>query len=155
LRASLGQKLQVEVLNRLDVLDQIQDKEERLQTLLAILPRLSAGALTKSFSTMLPELFDFTWRVRNEESRAHILTKLASRLPEKWLPTAMEAVWAMGNEVYQVQVLLALAPRIRETLLSEALDIVRGMKDKDKRAQVLALLVSSLPEEQKGEKIQE
>src|SRR5262249_23665933 len=50
---------------------------------------------------------------------------------------------------------LALVPRLRETQLSEALDIVRGMKDKEKRAQVLAALVSSLPEEGKGEKIQE
>lgn len=155
LRATLGQKPQAGGLSQLDVLDQITDKEERLQILLAILPRSSAGALAKIFSTMLPELFDFTWRVRKEENRAHILTKLASHLPEGWLPTAVEAVWAMGNEVHQVQVLLALAPRIRGTLLSEALDIVRGMKDKEKRAKVLAALVSSLPEQQKGVKVQE
>jgi uncharacterized protein YeeX (DUF496 family) len=155
LQSSLGHKLHARYLNRLDVFDQIKDKEERLQTLLAILPRLSSGALAKIFSFILPELFDFTWRVRSEESRAHILTKLASRLPEKRLPIAMETVRSMGNEMYQVQVLLALAPRLGETLLSEALDIVRGMKDKDKRAQVLAALVSSLPKDQKGEKIQE
>jgi len=133
----------------------IKEKEERLQTLLAIVPRLSEEALARIFDFMLPEVFGFSWFTRSEDRHAHILAKLGGRLPETWLPRSIGMVRAMGNEAHQVQVLVSLAPRIRETLLSEVLDIVRAMKDREKRAQVLEILVSSLPEERKGERVQE
>ncbi len=133
----------------------LKNREEQLQTLLAITPRLSEGALAKIFDFILPELFGFTWGVYSEERRAHILTKLGSRLPEDWLPTVIAMVQALKQEVYQVQVLVALAPRMGKALLSETLTIVRTMKDREKRSQVLEALVSSLPDEQKSQRVQE
>jgi hypothetical protein len=138
-----------------DVFQAMRGREERLQTLLAIVPRLSEEALTKIFQFMLPELFNFSWRIQSDEQRAHILTKLAPRLPENWLPGAITAIRGMSNKLYQVQALVALAPRIQGTLLSEALNIVRGMKERDWRAQVLEALVSSLPKEQRGKRVLE
>ncbi|GLV61112.1 hypothetical protein KDH_79290 [Dictyobacter sp. S3.2.2.5] len=131
------------------------DREERLQTLLAIAPRLSDEALARLFSFMLPEIFDFTWRVHSEERSAHILTKLGRRLPPERLNRALETTAGFFNEAYQAQVLTELAPRLHGGWLSKALDIVRGMKGRDKRAQVLEVLASSLPEERKGERVQE
>jgi uncharacterized protein YeeX (DUF496 family) len=155
LEASLPKKLDENRFNIFNSFQAMKEKEERLQIVLAILPRLSEGALSKILSIMLPQIFDFSWRVRSDESRAHILAKLGSRLPEEWLPTAISMIWALGDEVYQVQVLVALAPHIGETHLSAVLDIIRGLKDREKRTQVLVALVSSLPEEGKGQKIQE
>ncbi len=170
-------KLKGSHFDMLSTFQAIKDKEERLQTLLAIVPRLSEEALSKIFGLMLPEVFGFMWLIQGEERRAHMLAKLGGRLPEAWLQRAMERVRMMGNEAYQVRVLVAMAPRIqtgnaaksrlaslsrsekksriRERLLSEALDIIRAMKDREKRARVLEVLVSSLPEERKGERVQE
>lgn len=155
LEAPLAGKLTGAYSDMLTVFKAIQDREERLQTLLAIVPRLSEGALAKIFDFMLPEVFGFTWGVHSEEQRAHILTKLGSRLPESWFPTVLAMVQAMGQEIYQVQALVVLALRIGKTQLSEALDIVRAMKDREKRAQVLEALVSSLPDERKAQRVQE
>jgi hypothetical protein len=155
LEAPLAGKLPGTYSDMLIVFKAINNKEERLQIVLAIAPRLSEQALAKLFGLMLPEIFGFTWTVQSEERRAYILTKLASRLPEGWLTAAIDAARTMEDEVYQVQALIALAPRIGKTLLSEALNIVRAMKDKAKRAQVLEALVSSLPDTQKGERVQE
>ncbi len=155
LGASLAGKLQALPFDMLTTFQAIKEKEERLQTFLAIVPRLSEEALARICDLMLPEVFGFSWFTQSEDHRAHILAKLGGRLPETWLPRSMGLIRAMGNEAYQVQVLVALAPRIRETLLSEVLDIVRAMKDREKRAQVLEILVSSLPEERKGERVQE
>ncbi|GHO88513.1 ATP-binding protein [Dictyobacter formicarum] len=130
-------------------------REERLQTLLAIAPRLSDEALERLFNFMLPEIFDFTWQVHSEERSANILTKLGRRLPRERLDRALETVQSFFNESYQAQVLTELAPRLYGSLLTKALDIVRGMKERDKRAQVLEVLVSTLPEERKGERVQE
>ncbi|GCE21927.1 hypothetical protein [Dictyobacter kobayashii] len=130
-------------------------REERLQTLLAIAPRLSDRAIERLFSFMLPEIFDFAWKVHTEEMRAHILTKLGMRLPNERLARALDMVQSFQNEAYRVQVLIELAPRLYGDLLSKALDIVRGMKERDKRAQVLEVLVSSLPKERRGERVYE
>lgn len=139
----------------LSVFRWIERKEDRLQTLLAVTPRLSEKALAMLFDYMLPDLFGFGWSIRPEDQQAYVLTKLAPRLPAGWLPKTMDMVRALSNEAYQAQVLVALAPRIRETLLSKTLDLVRAMKDRSKRAQVLEVLVASLPEERKGERVQE
>ena len=199
LEAPLTGKLKGSHFDMLSTFQAIKDKEERLHTLLAIVPRLSEEALSKIFGLMLPEVFGFMWLIQGEERRAHMLAKLGGRLPEAWLQRAMERVRMMGDEAYQVRVLVAMAPRIQtgnaarprlaslsrsekksriqtgnaarsrlaslsrsekeprigERLLSEALDIVRAMKDREKRAQVLEVLVSSLPEEGKGERVQE
>jgi hypothetical protein len=129
--------------------------EERLQTLLAIVPRLTEAALSSIFKFMLPQIFDFKWRVRSEEERAHILAKLGARLPDDWLGRAMNEVQGMSNEANQLSVLIAMVSRIRGTLLSAVLDIAREMKDRTNRALVLEVLVSSLPEESKRSLIQE
>ncbi len=155
LEAPLAGKLVGTYSDMLIVFKAIQDREERLKTLLAITPRLSEGALAKIFNFMLPEIFGFTWGIRSDEQQAHILTKLGSRLPGNWLLRVIEMVRAMGQEIYQVQVLVALAPRMGKTLLSETLDIVRTMKDREKRSQVLEALVSSLPDERKGQRVLE
>ncbi len=155
LESPLAGKISSEYFNMPAVFHYIPEREERLQTLLAITPRLSEGALAKIFDFLLPEVFNFTWRMYGEEQRAHILTKLGSHLPAEWLPIAFEAVSTMREEVYQAQTLIALAPRIGEAHLSEVLDIIRGMRDREKRAQVLEVLVSSLPEERKAERVQE
>jgi uncharacterized protein YeeX (DUF496 family) len=154
LEAPLAGKLEGSQFNMLATFMAIEKQEERLQTLVAIVPRLSEEALTKIFALLLPEVFGSMW-LKREDHRADILAKLGSRLPEAWLSRAMEMVQAMGDEAHQVRALVALAPRIRETLLSEVLDIVRAMKDREKRAQVLEVLVSSLSEERKGERVQE
>ncbi len=133
----------------------MKGREDRLQTLLAIAPRLSESALLKIFNFMLPEIFDFTWRIQSDEERAHILTKLGPRLPEGWLARTLIAIRAINNEIFQVQALIALAPRIQGQWLTQALDIIRGMKDRERRAEVLEALVSSLPEERRGERVQE
>jgi uncharacterized protein YeeX (DUF496 family) len=155
LEAPLAGKLPGEYFNMPAVFSAIRERDDRLQTLLAITPRVSQDALSRIFDFMLPEVFNFQWRVRSEEMSAHILAKLGSRLPEDWLPTALDAVRKLKNEVYQAQALVALAPRINETLLPDALAIVRSMKDRAKRTEVLEVLVSSLPEERKGERVQE
>jgi hypothetical protein len=155
LEAPLARKLPGASPDMLAVFKAINNKEERLQILLAIAPRLSEQALAKLFGLMLPEIFGFTWKIKSDERRAHILTKLGSHLPENWLEAAIDTTRIMEDEVYQVQALIALAPRIGKNLLSEALNIVRAMKDKAKRAQVLEALVSSLPDTQKGERVQE
>lgn len=131
----------------------IRDPEERLQTLLAIISRLSDNALSALFREMLPEIFGFNWRLHNNESRTHIISKLAARLPVAWLPRILEEIQALGDEAYQVQTLVALAPRIYT--LTDMLDIVRAMKDREKRGHVLEVLVSSLPDEHKSERVQE
>ncbi len=155
LEAPLAGKLPGTYSDMLIVFKALRNEEERLQILLAIAPRLSEQALAKLFGFMLPQLFGFTWGVQSEERRAYIITKLGIRLPEYWLGIAIEAARMMKDEIYQVQILIALAPRVGKILLSEALDIVRTMKDKAKRAQVLEALVSSLPDKQKGERVQE
>lgn len=155
LEAPLAHKLPGTAPDMLIIFQEIISKEERLQIVLAIAPRLSEQALAKLFSFMLPKIFGFTWGVQSEESRAHILTKLGSRLPDDWLATAIEAARMMEDEIYQTQALVALAPRIGKTLLSEALNIVRSMKDKAKRSQILEALVSSLPDTQKSTRVQE
>ncbi|MBV9711817.1 MAG: hypothetical protein JO011_13005 [Ktedonobacteraceae bacterium] len=155
LEAPLAGKLVGTYSDMLTVFKDIKNREEQLQILLAITPRLSKGALTKIFDFMLPEIFGFGWRIQSEESRAHILAKLGVRLPENWLPTALAMVQAMRQEIYQVQALIALAPRIGQTYLSEALDIVRAMKDREKRSQVLEALVTSLPDARKSQRVQE
>ncbi len=155
LEAPLTGKLHGSYFDMLKAFQAIQEQEERLHTLLAIVPRLSDDALSKIFDLMLPEIFGFNWYIRPEDRRADILSKLASRLPQEWLAGALQMVRVMSDEVYQVQVLVALAPRIDETLLPKALDIVRAMKDREKRAQVLEALVSSLAEDRKSERVQE
>ena len=154
LEAPLAGKLEGSHFDMLATFIAIEKQEERLQTLLAIVPRLSEEALSKIFALLLPEVFGSMW-LKREDYRADILARLGSHLPEAWLQKAMEIVQAMGDEAHQVRALVALAPRIRETLLSEALDIVRAMKDREKRAQVLEVLVSSLSEQRKGERVQE
>ncbi|HLI71946.1 MAG TPA: ATP-binding protein [Ktedonobacteraceae bacterium] len=137
------------------VFQSMKDAEERLQTLLAILPRLSEQALAKIFAFMLPEIFDFRWAVQSADRRAQILTKLGPRLPAPWLLQAITMVRHIGDELSQAEVLIALAPRIQETLLPEALDLVRAMKNRQRRAQVLEALISALPQEQRGERVRE
>ncbi|GCF08376.1 ATP-binding protein [Dictyobacter arantiisoli] len=138
-----------------DVFYALKTPEERLQTLLAILPRLSDAALTTIFDFMLPEIFKVNWRSQSEEMRTHILTKLGSRLPENWLPHALGEVRRLWNEQYQVQAFIALAPRLPESLLLEALSIIKGMHDRGHRGQVLEVLVTSLPAEHKAERVRE
>ena len=130
-------------------------REERLQLFLAILPRLSNEALLRSFNVLETDIFGFYGSIRSEDQQAHILTKLCSRLPEKWVRQVLALVRKMSQETYQVQVLLTLAPRIQADLLPIALDIVRNLKEPEKRSQVLEVLVSSLPEERKGERVRE
>jgi hypothetical protein len=131
------------------------DPDERVQTLLAVVPRLSDEALAKIFSFMLPEIFGFRWSVHSPERRAQILAKLSPHLPKPWLIKAMSMIRTLENEAYQVQVLLALAPRVHEALLSPVLDLVRSLNERERRAQVLEALVSSLPEQERGARVRE
>ncbi|GCE30249.1 hypothetical protein KDA_57330 [Dictyobacter alpinus] len=129
--------------------------EKRLQTLLAIAPRLSDTALARLFEFMLAEIFNIAWQSRSEEEQTHILTKLGGRLPLERIATALETVQAFFNEANQAQVLLALAPQLHDELLSSALAIIRNMQEPEKRAQVLEALVATLPEAQQATRIQE
>lgn len=155
LETSLVGKLHVSPLDIVRTFRRMKDEEERLQTLLAIIPRISNAALSPIFSSLLPDLFSFSWSVKSVDRRADILAKLGGRLPDAWLPRVLEMTRDMHNETYQVQVLIALAPRVNETLLSEVLNIVRAMRDRARRSQVLEVLVSSLPAEHKSERVRE
>ncbi len=155
LEAPLAGKMREPYLDMTRAFETIEGREERVQTLLAVAPRLSEEALAKLFQIMLPEIFGFSWRVQSEEQRSHVLAKLGPRLPEDVLPVALERVRMLSDEAYQVRVLVALAPRIRGALLSDVLDIVRAQRDREKRAQVLEALVSTLPAERKGARVQE
>lgn len=129
--------------------------EERSQTLLAIVSRLSDQARARIFNFMLPEVFTFRWTTQSADRQAQILTRLGSYLPEAWLARAINLTRTMADESYQAQVLIALAPRLPHSLLPEVLDIVRAMREREKRARVLEVLVSLVPEEHKGERVRE
>jgi hypothetical protein len=129
--------------------------EERSQTLLAIVPRLSDQARARIFNFMLPEVFNFRWATQSADRQAQILSKLGGYLPEAWLSRAVSLARTITGELYQAQVLIALAPRLPHSLLPEVLDIVRAMREREQRARVLEVLVSLLPEESKGERVGE
>jgi hypothetical protein len=133
----------------------MKDLEERLHTLLAIVPRLSDQARARIFTFMLPEVFNFRWATQSADRQAQILSKLGGFLPEAWLARAVSLARTITGESYQAQVLIALAPRLPHRLLPEVLDIVRAMREREQRARVLEALVSLLPEENKGERVEE
>lgn len=129
--------------------------DERIQTLLAVVERISDEALSKVFAVMEPDIFGFYRSTLHSERQAEIFSKLAPRMPEAWLARTLRAIRALDKETYQVRALLALAPRINADLLPTALDIVRSMKTRDLRAQVLEAQVATLPEESKAERVRE
>ncbi|GER90601.1 hypothetical protein KDW_47630 [Dictyobacter vulcani] len=149
LEAPLQDNLATSAFNLPATFQAMSGREERLQTFLAIAPRLSNTALARLFEFMLTEIFYFAWHSRSEEEQTHILTKLGGRLPSDQLPRALETVQSFVNEADQAQVLQVLAPQLHGPLLSAALAIVRNMQEPEKRAQVLEALVATLPAEQK------
>lgn len=155
LETALADKLPALPFDIVQTFESMRDSEERLQTLLAIVPRLSEEALAKIFSFMLPEIFNFRWSLQSAARQAHILNKLGPRLPANWLHRAIHLIRLIDNDLYQVQALVALAPRLPEELVPNVLEIVRGMQEREKRAQVLEALVVSLPEESRGERVRE
>jgi hypothetical protein len=155
LETSLARKLSVSSLHIVETFRAMQDEEERLQTLLAVIPRISDKALANIFDYILPEIFSFRWNFQSRDRRADILTKLSPRLPSAWLPRVLDMVQVLGSEVYQVQVLAAMAPRMSEIPLPTVLDIVHTIQEREKRAQVLEILITSLPQEHRGKRVRE
>ncbi len=131
------------------------NEEERLQTLLAIVPRLSDEASGNVFDLLLPGVFTFNWSLKSEDQRASILAKLCSYLPQRWLVQVLPMVRALTNEIYQTRVLVELAPCLGEQALYEILALVRGMRGREQRAQVLEVLVASLPTVNRATQVRE
>lgn len=153
--AALSSKLPTLPSDILHTFFQMKSTDEYVQTLLAIVPRLSEKALTRVFTFMLPQVFNFRWITLSDERQAEILSKLGPRLPAGWIRKVFHAVHTMSNERCQAQALVALAPRLPEDLLPDVLEIVRSMNERNRRAQVLEALISSLPEERRETRVRE
>jgi hypothetical protein len=138
-----------------DVFKHMRHGEERVQTLLAIIPMLSDDALYKLYDFLLPDIFGVSWQLWNETQQTHILTKLSARLPEKWVQTALMLIEQLANELHKTQALLAIAPAIHEARFSQALAIVRNIKERGQRAQVLEAFVTATTAARRGPRIQE
>ncbi|HEY0753982.1 MAG TPA: hypothetical protein VGD98_08490 [Ktedonobacteraceae bacterium] len=158
LQAELETTLQSETPENIDVAGSFMNVlyvHERVQTLLAIVERVSSKALARIFTNMESEIFGFYRSTLQGQRQAEIVIKLAPRMPEKWLPRAMHLVRNLEWETSQALALIALAPRINEDFLPIALEIVHEMKTRAQRSRVLEALVSTLPAERKAERVHE
>ncbi|HVU68670.1 MAG TPA: hypothetical protein VHD63_16155, partial [Ktedonobacteraceae bacterium] len=153
LEASLGSSLPY--LDIAGLLGDIKHAGERLQTLLAIIERVSDEALARIFALLEPDIFGFYGSTMKDGLQVSIVVKIAPRMPASWLSRVLSLVRGLMKEEDQAQALVALAPRIEAELLPDVLDIVRAMPTRGQRARVLEELVATLPEERKGERVRE
>jgi hypothetical protein len=116
----------------------IEDKEQRAEILISLVPYLPESLLTKAFAE--------TRQIRDEINRLRTLIDLTPYMPESLLepPLADEALMVaktIKGEDSRVQALTKLAPYLPESLLPEALKVAlkvaESIKDKYLQAQAL------------------